>query len=286
MKLVVPYDRSLFERLRNRTLCVRVNDPRETAAAALAARVDNSLSCVLCELDIPLERFFVEPDWRGIPIFLKVPSAGNYRNLSKLLPALKSLDLHVYLPCEGRNLISARQLSSVGINTGIIIDENAENDWHALAEIMTYALIGLMPHAPIEPFFTMANALGKGLRGENWGRVYFDDPSEYLHLDAKGRVALSHRELLAGDFIADNLAVLDSVEIRKAVDDRVASWEKLFLENNFCSRCSGWKLCRGKFSEGTKKSDTCKWFFDEMTAVVEQYHNRPGKVRQGKPWPQ
>jgi hypothetical protein len=263
---------------------MRVKDHRDIVVSANAARTCNTLLCVVCDSEIPLEDLGGEQDWQGIPIALTVPSVDKYRNISRKLAALKNLNLRVYLPCDKENFTAARLLSSVGINTAIVFDEDTAPDWDALADLMTYALIGIVPHAPIEPFQTMANACRQGPRGEDWGRVYFDDPSRYVHIDAMGRVALSHRELLARDFVTDDLSGLDSLEIRKAIDDRGEMWKTLFLENHFCAHCGGWRLCRGKFSAGKAKPDGCTEFFDEMMDVVEQHHNKLRSGKSGGKW--
>ena len=284
MKLVCPNEAALLERIQNRTLCVRVKDTRDIVSSANAVRACNSLFCVICDSEIPLEDIDAEQEWQSIPIALTVPSVGKFRNISGKLTALKNLNLRVYIPCNNDNLTAARVLSSLGIKTCIVFNENTTPDWEVLADFMTYALIGMAPHAPIDPFQTMANAYRQGPRGEDWRHVYFDDPSRYIHIDSIGRVALSHRELLAGDFVAENLSGLDSLEVRKAIESRNKTWNKLFLDNHLCARCGGWKLCRGQFYAGKIRPDRCSEFFGEMTDVVEQYHEKSRSGKSGGKW--
>lgn len=284
IKLVCPNEPALLKRIKNRMLCVHVKDYRDIVSSANAVRVFNTLFCVVCDLKIPFEDIVDEDDWQGIPILLRVPSLGKFRNISEKLAVLKRYNLRVYFPSDDDNLTAARVLSSVGIHTAIVFNEDTAPGWDSLADLMTYALLGTAPHAPIEPFQTMADVYRQGPIGDSWGRVYLDDPFRYIHIDAMGRVALSNRELLAGDFIANDHSAIGSLEIMKAIDDRGQKWQTFFLENSFCARCAGWKLCRGRFSDGKVEPDGCSEFFDEMTGIVEQYHNKSRSEKLGGIW--
>lgn len=272
MKLVCPYDRALISRLERRNLCVRVNSPEELVPAARAVQAHSNLSCVICDSKVPVDEIDAGDDWQNIPIALMVPSIGSFRNVAKKLPLLRKLDLRVYFPCDNQNLTGARILASVGIPASIVLNSDRALDWDALADLMTYALLGLAKHAPIEPFQTIANGYREASRRwEDWGRVYFDVPAHYLHVSEKGKIALSSRELLAGEFVADDLSKVDSPEVREAIENRMEAWRDLFLEDHFCARCGAWRICRGKFSRGKTKPDGCAEFFEEMANVVEQY---------------
>lgn len=285
VKLVCPNNRALMDRLERRTLCVRVDSPQEIVAAADNARGRNTLSCVICDAKVPLDAIDVDEKWQDIPIALQVPSVGKFRNLSGKLGLLRKLNLRVYLPYARENLTGARLLASVGIPVGIVLEAETPPDWEALADLMTYALLGIAPHAPVEPFQTIADSYRPAARSEDWGRAYFDDPSRYLHVDAAGNIALSRRELLAGDFVAEPSA-LDSPEVAEAVDDRGQLWRELFLANHFCATCRAWRVCRGRFSAGRDAPDGCTGFFGEMADVAEQYRNRSrpnGRVETWRP---
>ena len=277
IRLVCPNDPALLARLEKRTLCVRVKSPDEIAAAVDAARARNALSCVICDLDVPLDRIEVNEAWQGVPIVLMAPSVGRFCDLSGKLNALRTLDLRVYLPYGEENLTGARMLASVGIPAGIVVTPADAPDWDAVADLMTYALLGVVPHAPIEPFQTMASGYRPNARSPNWGRVWFDDPSHYLHIDEAGRIALSRAELLAGDFIADDLSELESPAVRVAIEERVEGWRDFFLGNHFCARCKGWGLCHGRFCDGKPAPDGCQEFFHEMAGVIEQARSKTAK---------
>ncbi len=268
MKLVCPHERALIDRLEGRTICVRVDAARDIVAAAAEVRQRNTLACVICE-SVPIEEIEIEDDWLGVSIALMVPSVGRFRNIAKKVGALRKLNLRVYLPGGANNLNGARTLASLGIP--VCLDFEAVPDWEALADLMTYALLGMVPHAPIDPFQTIADGYRQTARTADWGRVFFDDPSRYLHLDAAGRIALSRRELLAGDFIAGDLSKLDSPGVKHAIEERTEAWRNAFLENHFCASCRAWRLCRGRVSEGKTGPDGCDTFFHEMADVIERH---------------
>jgi len=273
VKLVCPHERALIDRLQGRTVCVRVGAARDIAAAAAEVRQRNTLACVICE-SVPIEDIDVEDDWQGVPIALMAPSVGRFRNIAKKVDALRKLNLRVYLSCEADNLAGARILASLGIAVCIMFD--AAPDWDAMADLMTYALLGPVPHAPIDPFRTIADGYRPAARSDDWGRVFFDDPSRYLHLDAEGRIALSRREMLAGDFVAGDLSKLDSLLVKHAIEQRAAAWRELFADDHFCARCKAWRICRARLCDGKAEPDGCDAFFDEMADVIERRRNKTG----------
>jgi hypothetical protein len=223
---------------------------------------------VICDSAVSLADIAVEEDWRNIPIALTVPSVGRFRAVAKKVPALRSLDLRIYLPGDTESLTGARLLTSLGIAVCVVIDGAV--DWEALADLMTYALLGLVPHAPVDPFQTMADGGRQAARGDDWGHVLFDDPSRYLHLDGEGRIAMTRRDLQAGIFAANGLAELDSAALRQAIEERTEGWRSLFADNHFCARCPSWRICRGRMRDGKTAPDGCQVFFQEMAEVVER----------------
>jgi len=268
----------LIDRLEGRSLCVRVDSPDRIVEAADRARRRSPWTCVICDSAVPLDEINPEETWRGIAIALMAPSIGRFRNLASRLELLRGLGLRVFLPGEGENLAAARLLASVGISVTVTFDGSA--DWEALADLMTYALIGPVRHAPVEPFETMAACYRSAARGEDWGRAWFDDPSRYLHLDAAGRVALTRRELLDGRFVADGISNLDSDEVKEAVEARNQAWRELFAQDHVCARCASWRICGARFAAGAP--DGCAAFFDETTQIIER-RRRTGPARSWQP---
>jgi hypothetical protein len=281
VRLVCPHEPALIDRLDGRTVCVRVDGSVDIAGAAADVRRRNSLTCVICQ-SVPIEEIDVEEDWRGVPIALMAPAVGRFRNVAKKVEALRKLNLRVYLPGNADNLTGARLLASLGIP--VCIDFEAVSDWDAVVDLMTYALLGMMPHAPIDPFQTIADGYKQSARCDDWGRIFFDDPSHYLHLDAEGRIALSRRELLAGDFVAGDLSELDSPKIKEEINTRCGAWRNLFAEDHFCARCRVWRICRARLRDGKAAPDGCDAFFLELAEVIERRRSKPGSNGAVEQW--
>ena len=271
-RLVCPHERALIDRLEGRTICVRVGAARAIVAAAAEVRRRNTLACVICDSCAPLGDIEIEDGWQDIPIVLAVPSVGRFRDVAKKVGTLRKLNLRVHLPCAADNLAGARILASLGIP--VCMNFEVTPDWDGLADLMTYALLGLVPHAPIDPFQTIADRYKRTARSDDWGHVLFDDPSRYLHLDAKGRVALSRRDLEAGLFVAGDPSKLDTPELEHAVRERAEAWRGAFAEDHFCARCQAWRICRARLCDGKAAPDGCDAFFAEMADVIEQRRNK------------
>jgi hypothetical protein len=279
VKLICPDSPALIARLQGRTLCVRVEEPSGITTAAVAARQRNTLACVICKADVSRADIDIDDGWHDVPLALMVPSIGRVRHLVKKLKMLRKSNVRVHLSPTAENLVGARILASLEIP--VCIDLQSMCDWDALADVMTYALLGMVPHAPIEPFHTIAENYHTASRSDDWGRIFFDDPSHYLHLDTVGHIALSRRELLAGQFVGE-IAQLDGLALKRAIDKRSAAWRNRFAENHFCARCDSWRGCRARLSDGKSEPDGCAAFFHEMTDVIDQRRERHS--RRAQPW--
>ena len=270
-KLVCPNEPEMFNRLSSRVLAVRVDDAAEVASAASDVNSSgNLLLCVILETDAPLAALNLREEWTGIPLALFAPETGRFRDLRKGLELLRKLNVRVYLPARNNdNLSGLRILASVGV-PGCITFEEGGIDWDALADLMTYAVLGLLPHAPIDPFVYIAEHYDP-LQYTEWGSVWFDDPKKFLHLDNQGRVALSQEELMAGRFIAEDILELENPLSCQGYVEKITAWRSAFREDHDCSRCPGWRVCLGRFAANGEPLAGCTTFFSEMMEVAEQY---------------
>lgn len=272
-KIVCPYNPALLDRLSGRVVVVRVDDPTQVASAAAdVTKSHNELFCVILELKVPVDQIALQDEWKGIPIALMAPSLGKFRNLVKELELLRKLNLRVYLPCSNlENLSGLRILASVGVPCCVTFDRG-ETNWEALTDLMTYAVLERAPHAPIEPFVFIASHYDPCAYTE-WSSIYFDDPKQFLHLDSKGRVALSHAELLKEKFIAKDISEIEDTAACPTYVEKFDAWRQFFLNNHPCACCEGWRVCLGKFAPNGrgKKSKGCTAFFSEMMEVSQRY---------------
>lgn len=283
-RIVCPNNNKLLQSFSGRSVAVRVKNPHRAAEAAQRVRGSgNDLFCVIIESDSPLDGIEFREDHKGIPLAVMAPSVGKFRNLVRSLNMLREFNLRIYLPGDNsENLTGLRILSSVGIH-GCVVFGNNGNDWEALADLMTYAVLERAPHASIEPFTSIAQRYDS-FSYLDWGSIHFDDPKHFLHLDSKGRVALSRGELRKGRFIAQSLSEIGEPDEFPAIRERGEAWRQYFVDDHPCASCGGWKICLGKFADFVHKDNGCSEFFLEMIEVARQHKERDGQAEEFLVW--
>ncbi len=216
--------------------------------------------------DIPFET-----SWAGIPLLVHAARLGRVTDLVPLLPVIRQLSLRILLPTDrDENYSGLRILASLGIHCGVIFDP-VMADWESLLDLATYQYFALAAHGSVAPFDLIGDRYVPG-EGAHYGDLYFEDPSEYLHLDPQGRVAASNRDLENGSFIADSISALEDDASREKWEERIQAWRQFFMSPNRCSCCPGWRLCRGSFEADLEVSyPGCREFFTELMDLVEDY---------------
>jgi hypothetical protein len=270
-KIVCPHNKKLLRSLTGCTLAVRVNNINTiTTAAADVRESGNNLFCVIFEAKCPLDGIEFREDLKGIPLAIMATSLRKFRNLARHLKILRELNLRVYLPCDKpKNIVGLRILSSVGIHSCAVFGDGNQ-DWEALSDLMTYAVLERTPHAAIEPFTFIASHYDPSSYLE-WGSFYFNDPKHFLHLDAEGRVALSYAELIKKRFVAESISEIVAADEFPAIEERIEAWRQYFVDDHPCASCGGWKICLGRFSVGMTENKGCEAFFLETMEVARQY---------------
>lgn len=273
--LVCPLDDELLVRCAGRSVVLQIDHSDQVPAAREAAgRIGFHLHCLHLRSGAPLTAIPVSADWRGTPLALEVQRIGPLPALFAMLRPLRELDLRVYLSTdEARNYVGLRILASLGIECALVF--GATVDWVQLTDLMTYALLGQVPHAAIDPFAHIAHYYAPQHRTD-CGAVYFDDPARYLHLDRQGRVALDRADLMAGRFVLQRVEELGQLELEEleAYRLRAGAWRDRFLEGDRCARCQGWRVCLGRLAHTLPPGDApgeCGPFCAELLEVLEQH---------------
>jgi hypothetical protein len=272
--LVCPSHEELLSRLGGRTLVVKTNDPGTVPRILdFRRRYSFHLHCLFIDSCSTLDTIALNDDWQDTPLAVSVSGLGPFRSFMDLLPTLRKFNIRVLFPVGPKeNYTSIRILSSLGIHTAVLIPQDTV-DWELLSDLMTYAYFGIMPHAPIEPFDSLASHFDIQ-KQTAYKTMYFDDPSRYLHVDEHGRVALTSKDIAAGAFIAQKIEELDgclqSSESRKSRE----RWRNHFLQSTGCSYCEGWRLCMGVFSDSVPHGHGCKHFVSELFDSLERYQSQ------------
>jgi hypothetical protein len=272
-------DHDILQSLRGRALVIQVDDPIILPHAAhYIEHAHHHIHCLRIISEEPLSSFELPEALQHVPIALHAPRLGRFRDFVSRLPFLRSLNIRIYLPNEPEeNYTSLRIMSSLGIQSAISFGSK-NVDWERLSDLMTYSLLGLVPHAPIEPFNYIAEHYESSKRTD-FGSVYFNDPLRFLHIDREGRVGLSRDDLEAGRFIPQSLDELDDIENSDENETSLESWRDVFLRADGCASCQGWRVCLGKFDGAGGNDRGCESFFSELMEITEQYQSLQGKKK-------
>ncbi len=232
---VCPYNRHLLKAHKGRKVAVAVGDTGAAARAAADARsLGADLVCIIVETRLPLSRLKWGPALDSIPLIVAAPSFGAFRDLEPHIGLLKDLEIAIHLAAGGAgNMAGLRILSSLGIRSAALIATEGQ-DWDAIADLATYAVLGPAPHAPIEPFTHMA------LNGAPFPRIDWDFPCftnsrrfVRIHDGDRPHAAAGARQRPAGP----------------------------------CRACAGWTACRGRFAAEAAQGG-CSSFFREMAQIA------------------
>ncbi len=277
---MLPFNEALIARLSKRVIAVRIDESSDVVAAArCVASSGNRLSSVILDTRTPLDEIPFDESWTETRLAVFVPEMGNFRGLFKKLELIRKINPVIYLAADTpENLSSLRILSSVNVHCAAVLTDRDRVDWEALTDLMTYALVGTVAHGPIEPFSTISGRYGSTGWIE-WGGVFFDDPKDFFHLDPDGRIALTRRELLNGSFIQEDVERLDDIINSEKYRERIDIRKRFFLNYHPCSRCAGWRVCLGKFSQNGKDTAGCAAFFTEMIELLDQHRTRREEPR-------
>ena len=280
--LVCPDAPELLGRLGGFKVVLRVQGAeRIPGAVREAAEAGVHLHCLVVQSRAPLSDLPVREDWGAVPLALEVPEVGRVRDFVLRRPALMKLNARVYLPASlPGNYTGARILSSLGIPVTVSFGGGTV-DWDLLGDLATYALFGLVRHAPIEPFTFLAERYQPGQRTD-FAAVYFDDPARFLHLDAGGRVFITRRDQKLGRELAGDIFDLGAPGENPEYLRRTEAWRETFLEPQGCAWCEGWRICLGKFS-ATSADGGCRRFFTDLLSSVEQRQSLKAPQKQ-EPW--
>ncbi len=288
--IICPYNKNLLQSLKGHELAVRVEHIDEAAPAAADVRDSgNTLLCIIVETGLPLDQIQPGDGLTDIPLVIILKSFGAFRNLARHISTLQGLDVTIHLSCNSPgNIAGLRILSSLGIRCCAVLGKGRQ-DWDTLADLMTYAVLGSLPHAPIEPFAYIASHYEPSSYLE-WDFLYFNDPKRFLHMDEQGRLAGSRSGLKGKRFLARDIS---NFEAAGANEPRPAAGSP-------CASCGGFSICHGRFSAIAAEKG-CSAFFLEMIDVAQLLKNhredkelaaalpgkeagpRPADIPRGKP---
>jgi hypothetical protein len=273
--LILPFVPDLLAQIGRRRVIVRTASPAVDEIARISGK-HNRLDCIRLEFPGPLTDLPFSDSWIGIPVVACVQSIGEIARLAEKLPLLQSLSLQVYFYSEiPGSYRAARILSSLMIASGIVLAKN-NIDWTLLDDLMHYAVYGKVKHAPIEPFeYMISHYSPTGLT--DFQTIYLENPSQFLHCNENGELALSRAALLKNDFVA-TLKELDTFLADGRYQNLITrKADFFFLQDPECLSCPAWRVCLGTFRNGGKDMQGCKEFSSDLMEAAEYAQEREKK---------
>lgn len=277
--IVCPADAALLNRLGGRAVVLRLTSLEDLDRAVGDARQAGALlHCAAVELRHPLGLLTLEERWKDIPIALAVPSVGRLRDVVGLMPLIRQMNIRIGLPADSaENLTGLRILASWGVAC-TATPGSGPIPWDRFSDLATYALFGLVPHGPIEPFDHLAKHYAANARTDFRG-VWFEDPTRFVHMDASGRFAFSPAELAAGEFAGLTPDEVDRIDDSDFYRNRLESWRAVFLEKDGCASCPGWRICLGAFQNTARTEPRCR---DAFGGLLDEIERHQASARKGR----
>jgi len=277
--IVCPFNQGLIDRLHSRQLVIQDNNCDRIHDITRVGNRQNRIHSIFLNLREPFGAVPFHESWKGIPLNISCPEMGFFKDVAKKLPLIKQLKLRVFLSSDHKNTYTQlRILSSLGIPCGIMFGELPVH-WEALNDLMVYSVYGKAKHASIEPFQYIISHY-RSVGRTDFSSVYFDNPMQFLHCSAEGKIALSAKDLAAGNFISENIDDLDRIQELPAFAERKNEWQKFFLKNSICASCPGWRVCLGKYAVQAETDPGCKQFYADTMDAADFYRMKNEKEQE------
>ena len=220
----------------------------------------------------------MQSTWNEFPLALYVQEIGPLREVLANVRLLRQMNARLYLPLDrDENYAYARILCSLGVAITVVEGVTCP-DWDALLDLATYAILGRVAHALLDPFTVMANQYNPS-EPLNVSSVYFNNPARYLHLSQDGKVAFDEEDLQAGRYVLDSVDQLDTLPECPAYERRLSAWRGVFLRFEGCSICPAWRVCLGRMSKYAPDLHGCREYSTELLEILDQQFQRKTQRR-------
>lgn len=283
--IVCDYNRNQLEYLRNRSVAFVIDSMSKLSGLQSDSQENNiHIHCVIFKTKKSLSDIIFKQDWSAFPIAIESPSLGRLSNFLKMAPVIKKLNIRFYFSTDDKNCYrDIRILSSLGYHSAIMINGRTAN-WEELTDLMTYALLNRVNHQEIFPFNYVTRYYHPQNRTD-FGAVYFDDATRYIHLTRDGKLVLSPVQMnpADGDFLDPDK--LDRITEEKVFGNYLYRWHKFFVEPTPCACCKGWRICLGKYADSVDSNPGCSQFFGEFIDAVDIHlKSKEDKVKEESVW--
>lgn len=270
MTLVVRDDAPFLKELKDRELIVVLEDPGPVHDVYTRINEDNRVICIQVLSRRPLSAVELSDTHKNIPIALYATERGSFKKVLSRVAFYRESNLRIFMPADNsENLTSLRILSSLGVHCGLYFPDGIPVfPWDGINDLMHYSVYGKANHTPIEPFH-YAEKSYKPQETFYFHTPFFENPGRFLHIDNEGNIALSSRELAAGDFICSGVETIDTITEIAEYQTRLSQWHEYFLENDDCAYCQAWRVCRGLYLKQCREDEQCREFFKDFLDALD-----------------
>lgn len=275
--IIYNYSNAITEKLSGYRLIPRVKQLEDIDTAAADARKQNNVFCIWADCSL---MSVSDMKWdcihTDLPIILYAYSLGDTFKTLCGIEMLRRLNIRIFLSstCE-ENYHAIKMLSSLGIETGILMDARHIND-DSFMDLASYAMLGQMPHSSIEPFDYIWRNL-KVDENLDLQTTYFDNPSKYIYINDNLDFAFSEEDLDSNKF-AGNLINVKNIEFENETATKLQRYYSHFIALDECSKCPSFRICnrisQSRFKDCTNVFATIFEYAEIKSDSQQEHQNR------------
>lgn len=243
--IIYNYSQALTEKLSGYSLIPRVDDFRKIDEIVTEVQKSNQLFCIWVDCSLmSISDLDFECIKTDTPIILYAYNIGDiFKTLCKV-DTIRNHNIRIFLNSAFKeNFHSVKILSSLGIDTGILLDSKHIDD-DLFLDLASYALLGQVPHASIEPFdYIWRNIMQE--HNLDTETIFFNNPEKYIYINDSLDFSFSLEDLNNCCFIG-NLSDIDHIDFTTEVDQKLNRYYSHFFALDKCSKCSAFKVCNRK----------------------------------------
>lgn len=243
--IIYNYSQALTERLSGYSLIPRVENLCNIDEIVTEVQKNNQLFCIWVDCSLmsisDLDFECVKTD---TPIILYAYNIGDIFKTLYKVDLIRNHNIRIFLSSDSKeNFHSVKILSSLGIDMGILLDSKHIDD-DLFLDLASYALLGQVPHASIEPFdYIWRNILQE--HNLDIDTIFFNNPQKYIYINDRLDFSFSLEDLNKSCF-AGNLAAIDHIDFNTEVEQKLNRYYSHFFALDKCSKCPAFKVCDRK----------------------------------------
>lgn len=196
------------------------------------------------------------------PVMLDASEPGAFGPLIRAAVVLAGNSTKVALPLRHRRDLQAITLLT-SLNVHVLINlATSDLDWALAEEAMVDSLLALVSRAPLDPFMMLSSIYSEPGSRFTLGSIYYDDGRDYVHVDERGRMYATGRDMRASNALDVELAEMG--EGRECLGCAEARQHREHLMRvSACAFCPGYSLCRGYLSPRSANGE-CQHLFENL----------------------